>query len=102
MTVRGHRKMMALAAELNISPAALSKWKKGHSMSIEHACRLAALLDVSLDWMLMGRNAPEWLQKDQLTHLELKLIEDLKQRPPHITPIVLAIVSEIPMTSEVN
>jgi transcriptional regulator with XRE-family HTH domain len=102
MTLRGHRKMMALAAELHISPAALSKWKKGYSMSIENACRLAELLDVSLDWMLMGRNAPEWMQKDQLGHLELMLLDHLKQRPPHITPMVIAIVSEIPKRSDRN
>jgi len=96
MAVRGHRKMMALAVELGISSAALSKWTQGHSMSVEHACRLSQLLDVSLDWLLMGRNAPEWMQTDQLSRLELELLEQLRHRPVRIVPLLISIVSEMP------
>ena len=88
--------MMALAAELEISPAALSKWAQGHSMSVDHACRLSQLLDVSLDWLLLGRNAPEWLQTDQLSRLELELLQHVRQRPARIMPLLISIVSEIP------
>jgi transcriptional regulator with XRE-family HTH domain len=96
MALRGHRKMMALAAELGISAAALSKWTQGHSMSVEHACRLSQLLDVSLDWLLLGRNQPEWMQADQLSRLELELLTQLRHRPVRVVPLLISIVAEIP------
>jgi transcriptional regulator with XRE-family HTH domain len=96
MMRRGHRKAMALAAELDISPAALTKWKQGHAMSLENACRLADLLDVSMDWLLLGRNAPDWLQADQLNTQEADLIDRLRRRPAHIIQLFAALLSEIP------
>jgi len=87
--------MMALAAALEISPAAVSKWRQGHAMSIDHACRLSDLLNVSLDWLLMGKITSEWPQH-RLDHIEIDLVENLRSRPAHITQLVIAIVSEIP------
>jgi transcriptional regulator with XRE-family HTH domain len=92
----GHRKLMALASELGVSAAALSKWIQGHTMSVEHACKLAGLLDVSLDWLLMGRNAPAWLQQDQLSATEIELIDGLRHRPSRVTRLMQAIILEIP------
>ena len=96
MTRRGHRKAMALAAELKISPAALTKWKQGHAMSLENACRLADLLDVSMDWLMLGRNAPDWLQADQLNTQEADLIDRLRRRPAYIIKLFIALLAEIP------
>ncbi|WP_417675069.1 helix-turn-helix domain-containing protein [Roseibium sp.] len=96
MARRGHRKAMALAAELDISPAALTKWKQGHAMSLENACRLADLLDVSMDWLMLGRNAPDWLQADQLNTQEADLIDRLRRRPAHIIQLFAALLAEIP------
>jgi transcriptional regulator with XRE-family HTH domain len=97
---RGHRKMMALAAELDISSAALSKWTQGHAMSVEHACRLSDLLDVSLDWLLMGRNGPEWQREEGLNRIEAQLIDSLRHRPERIANLLAAIVAEIPRSSD--
>jgi transcriptional regulator with XRE-family HTH domain len=96
IAVRGHRKMMALAVELGISSAALSKWTQGHPMSVEHACQLSRLLDISLDWLLMGRNAPDWMQMDQLSQIELELLAQLRHRPVRIASLLIAIVAEMP------
>lgn len=97
MIARDQRKMMALAAELNISPAAVSKWKQGHAMSIDHACRLSDILEVSLDWLLMGKDADERPQvKWKLSHPEIDLVENLRSRPARITQLVAALISEIP------
>ncbi len=87
---------MALAAELGVSTAAISKWKQGHTISLENACKLARSLDVSLDWLAMDRNSPEWLQKDQLSHMEIDLLEKMQRRPSRIMKLCLAIVAEIP------
>lgn len=98
---RGHRKMMALAAELNISSAALSKWTQGHAMSVNHACRLSDLLDVSLDWLLMGRNGPEWLRQDRLNRVETELLEKLRHRPARVARLMVAILAEIPGSTDI-
>ena len=96
MVTRGHRKATALAAELDISPAAITKWTQGHAMSVDHACNLAVLLDISLDWLLMGRNGPDWLQPNQLSELELDLIGRLRDRPARISDLLIRLVNEMP------
>ncbi|URK85950.1 helix-turn-helix transcriptional regulator (plasmid) [Rhizobium sp. RCAM05350] len=98
MVIRGHHKAMALAAELSISPAALTKWTQGHAMSVDHARKLAGLLNVSLDWLLMGRNGPDFLQSDHLSALELDLIEKLRERPARITKLLIGLAVEMPKT----
>ena len=95
MIIRGHRKAMALAADLNISPAAITKWTQGHAMSVDHACNLARVLDISLDWFLMGRNGPDWLLPDHLTEVELDLIGELRARPPRIAKLLITLTREI-------
>jgi transcriptional regulator with XRE-family HTH domain len=92
----GQRKMMAIAAELGVSPAALSKWKNGGTMSTEHACKMADLLDVSLDWLLMGRNVPDWMREDQIGAEEIRLLSQLKERSPRIMHLIFELVCEIP------
>ncbi|WP_132272486.1 helix-turn-helix transcriptional regulator [Neorhizobium sp. JUb45] len=87
-------KMMSVAAELNVSAAALSKWVQGHPMSVDHACRLSAYLGVSLDWMLAGT-----VSKDSpraLTGLEQDLIDHLRDRSPQVAVLLKNIVLEIP------
>lgn len=95
MAERGRGKAMAFAAELNISPAALTKWTQGFGMSIEHACHLASELSISLDWLLMGRNGPDWMRVDQLSELESELLEKLRDRPLRITRLFVSLISEI-------
>jgi len=96
MKMRGHLKAMALAVELGISPAAITKWKQGHAMSVGHACALADLLDISLDWLLMGRNSPDWLQPDQLSDTEIDLVSMLRQRPERVGGLLIILLSEMP------
>ncbi len=65
-------------------------------MSVDHARTLAALLNVSLDWLLMGRNGPDWLRPDQLSELELDLIGKLRERPVRVTKLFIGLTAEIP------
>ena len=102
MKMRGHLKAMALAVELGISPAAITKWKQGHAMSLDHACNLAGLLDISLDWLLMGRNDPDWLQPNQLSGIESEIVSMLRQRPARIGRLVVNLLTETPEESGVE
>ncbi|MGE7367664.1 helix-turn-helix domain-containing protein [Neorhizobium sp. NPDC001467] len=93
---RGPQKIMALAADLDISPAAVSKWMHGHAMSIDNAQRLSDLLGISLDWLLSG--APKEIDASgaRLSGMERELIEHLRERPPHILPMLTRLIREIP------
>ena len=59
ITLRRRHKLTALAFELGVDESALTRWRQGGSISLDNAARLCALLDVSLDWMLLGRASPE-------------------------------------------
>jgi len=96
MRMRGRRKAMALAAELNISPAAITKWKQGHAMSVDNACNLAKSLDISLDWLLLGRSGPDAFRSAGLSVPELEFIEKMRQRPARIGKLLLSLLEEIP------
>ncbi|WP_298818927.1 helix-turn-helix transcriptional regulator [uncultured Roseibium sp.] len=95
MLVRGHRKALALAVELNISPAAITKWKQGHAMSVGNACKLARSLNVSLDWLLLGRNGPDWVHPNQMSALESDLVESSRALPIRVAELLVELLSEI-------
>jgi transcriptional regulator with XRE-family HTH domain len=96
MAARGDLKMMAVAAELEVSPAALSKWRQGHAMSVDHARRLCELLGVSLDWLLTGTAAKEAEQPRPMSASERELFAMLGRRPARIVQRLVELVSEIP------
>ncbi|TCR06425.1 helix-turn-helix protein [Neorhizobium sp. JUb45] len=94
---RGPQKMMALAADLGISPAAVSKWIQGHAMSIDNANRLSELLGISLDWLLSGDARTTDVMGSKLSGQEKELIEHLRDRPAHVLPLLTRLVREIPV-----
>lgn len=48
----------ALARQMHVSSQAVSKWQRGESMpDLERAAQLAALLHVSIDYLITGYNA---------------------------------------------
>lgn len=52
---RGVRKLYALAVEIGVDESALSRWKKDGAISLPSAARLSQALDISLDWLILGR-----------------------------------------------
>jgi transcriptional regulator with XRE-family HTH domain len=55
LAARGVRKQQALAAELNVHESAITRWKENKPISLDSAVAFCAALDVSLDWLLLGR-----------------------------------------------
>ncbi len=55
MAARGIRKQIVLATELGVNESAVSRWQQGAGLSLEHAVRLCETLDISLDWLVLGR-----------------------------------------------
>ena len=59
LKARGVRKQQALATVLNVHESAITRWKNGEAMSLENAIALCAALDISADWLLLGRGTIE-------------------------------------------
>ena len=55
MDARGVRKQQALAFQLNVHESAITRWKANQALSLENAIAVCAALDISLDWLLLGR-----------------------------------------------
>lgn len=85
---RNYQKTHALAAKLNVSVAAISRWQNGGQISLQSACALAECLDVSLDWLLLGRGDINWHKDNKITSLELQQIMEIRLHPPKIKRIV--------------
>lgn len=57
LELREVRKLYALAVEIGVDESAISRWKKGRSISLENAAQVCRALDISLDWLVMGRGS---------------------------------------------
>jgi transcriptional regulator with XRE-family HTH domain len=55
MDARGVRKQHAFAFQLNVHESAITRWKANRSFSLDNAVAVCAALDISLDWLLLGR-----------------------------------------------
>jgi len=57
MAARGIRKQIVLALELGVNESAISRWQQGAGLSLDHAVKLCETLDISLDWLILGRGS---------------------------------------------
>ncbi|WP_275531687.1 helix-turn-helix domain-containing protein [Ensifer aridi] len=55
LNARGIKKQMAFAAQLGVDDSLVSRWLRGNGLSMQNAIRVCEVLDVSLDWLLLGR-----------------------------------------------
>ncbi|WSH68651.1 helix-turn-helix domain-containing protein (plasmid) [Rhizobium ruizarguesonis] len=90
------RKVHALAAELNVSVAAVSRWQNGDHTSLESACALARLLDVSLDWLLLGRGAIDGHKNSTISATELLWVMALRGRSAAAQSNLIGLLESIP------
>lgn len=59
MAKRGIAKLCVLAALMGVTESAVSRWRQGGPITLENAARLCESLDVSLDWLVLGRGGME-------------------------------------------
>ncbi len=78
---RGIMKMMSLAVDLGVDESALSRWRRGGAMTMHHAMEVCSLLDVSMDWLVMGRGEMDLHRTPPLQPEELQLITTLRRHP---------------------
>lgn len=55
MKVRGFKKQYALAVSLQVNESTVTRWLSGGPMSLESAIEVCQALDISLDWLVLGR-----------------------------------------------
>jgi transcriptional regulator with XRE-family HTH domain len=55
LEARSIKKQHALAHQLGVHESAITRWKDGKSISLDNAASLCVALDVSLDWIILGR-----------------------------------------------
>lgn len=60
LKARGIHKQMAFAAEMSVNESAVSRWQRGGGLSLANAMRVCEILDISLDWLLLGRGTMDW------------------------------------------
>ena len=97
LSARGVRKQQALAAELDVHESAITRWKENQSMSLDSAVAFCAVLDISLDWLLLERGTidshkkvpPQSLSEDSVPSLLAKRIG------PGSISLLLALVDSI-------
>ncbi len=46
---------MAFAAQIGVDDSVVSRWKRGNRLTLQHAIRICEVLDISLDWLVLGR-----------------------------------------------
>ncbi|WP_281029200.1 helix-turn-helix domain-containing protein [Rhizobium deserti] len=59
MRLRGFSKQMAFASEIGVSESVVSRWQRGNGLSLANTIRVCEVLDISLDWLLLGRGTME-------------------------------------------
>ncbi|MBY5412952.1 helix-turn-helix transcriptional regulator [Rhizobium leguminosarum] len=84
------------AAELNVSVAAVSRWQNGGHTSLESACALARLLDVSLDWLLLGRGTMDGHRNSAISATELLWVMALRGRSAAAQSNLIGLLESIP------
>lgn len=99
---RGVTKMMSLAADLGVDESAISRWRRGGAMTLQHAAMVCRLLDVSMDWLILGRGEMDLHNTPALRPEELSLVASLRRFPE--TPYLLnrligAFASDPPQSS---
>lgn len=76
---RGISKMMALALDLDVHESAISRWRKGGPMSLENAARISEVLDISLDWLVLGRGEMDAHSAEGLASEEFELVQMVRR-----------------------
>ncbi|WP_113117530.1 MULTISPECIES: helix-turn-helix domain-containing protein [unclassified Rhizobium] len=96
--LRKWRKLTALAVALGVNESALTRWRKGDSISLESAANLCKALDVSLDWLVLGRGSPEHHKLPSRSEPEHEFASLFRALPPgaadHLTAFLRSVCSD--------
>jgi transcriptional regulator with XRE-family HTH domain len=95
LEARGIHKQMALAAELGVDGSAISRWQRNAGLSLPHAARLCEVLDISLDWLVLGRGDMDLHRRLDAVTAETNTAEQLVSLPASITEAIIRLAKII-------
>ena len=92
MRVRGMQKSLVLALAIGVNESTISRWRNSEPISVANAVGLAVALDVSLDWLLIGRgnihSNPESLGSSDLE----QIVQSASRLPNNVNKALLALI----------
>ncbi len=68
------KKQSALALEMNVDESTISRWQKDGNLSIKNAAKICDHLDISMDWLILGRGCMNQHKKFSATKTEAEVI----------------------------
>jgi transcriptional regulator with XRE-family HTH domain len=95
LEARGIHKQMALAAELGVDGSAISRWQRNAGLSLTHAARLCEVLDISLDWLVLGRGNMDLHHRRDAATTETNTAGPLLSLPASIAEAIVRLASII-------
>jgi hypothetical protein len=107
MNARGFRKQQAFALQLKVHESAITRWKSDRSFSLDNAIAVCAALDISLDWLLLGRGTMDFhkVSPGKLSEIEdTQLVASFKHLSRLLTKrtslclqtLILALLTDLP------
>lgn len=93
MRHRGFNKLSVLAHHLGVTESAVSRWRGQGNMTVNNIIAVCDVLDVSADWLLLGRGAMEW--RGAVPGEEDGFEPWLHQLPPDVRRLMLELVRRL-------
>ncbi|XYK81878.1 MAG: helix-turn-helix domain-containing protein [Labrenzia sp.] len=59
LNARKHKKLFAFSHEIGVSPSTVTRWLQGQPIRSENLIKIARVLNISLDWLLLGEGNME-------------------------------------------
>ena len=83
--MKGIRKHSVIAAALRVTEGAVSRWCHGGPMTLANVIGLCEYLDISVDWLLLGRGHVDQHQERRAIALgEFALVGVCERARPHL------------------
>lgn len=74
-------KTYVLAMELGVSESAVSRWKQGASITLNNARKLCLIVDISMDWLVLGRGGIDDHKRFTVSRSEREFLQKLRSAP---------------------
>lgn len=95
MDIRGIGKMYIFAMEMQVSESTISRWVAGAPISLDNLVILCRKIDISIDWLLLGRGNMESHHKFSLNPTEKRLIKMLRSLPKALMMQIILLIESI-------
>ncbi|TFE65931.1 hypothetical protein A7Q09_10635 [Methylacidiphilum sp. Yel] len=99
LSARLCNKQLALAKELGIHECTICRWQQGKSISLKHAVLLCEKLDISMDWLILGRGEMNFHHNGKkgqnFQKVDFKDVDEFRKLPEDIYQALMSLLKEI-------